>query len=155
MSQLDAKRKTIDGVEYEVRMLSATRATKLLVKLGKMLGPAFAEIARGEGGLDREIDGALFAGAVSALFASADPDEVDAILKELAEVTLADGKGLRPIYDIHFAGKIGRLMRWAAFALQVQYEDFFGALGSVLAEAGLSSAMESPFPKASTGASGA
>ena len=155
MSQLDAKRKTIDGVEYEVRMLSATRATKLLVKLGKMLGPAFVEIAKGEGGLDREIDGALFAGAVSALFASADPDEVDAILKELAEVTLADGKGLRPIYDIHFAGKIGRLMKWAAFALQVQYEDFFGALGSVLAEAGLSSAMESPFPKASTGVSGA
>lgn len=155
MSQLDAHRKRIDGVEYEVRMLPATRATKLLVKLGKMLGPAFAAIARGEGGIDREIDGALFAGAVSALFASADPDEVDAILKELAEVTLADGKGLRPIYDIHFAGKIGRLMKWAAFALQVQYEDFFGALGSVLAEAGLSSAMESLSPKASIGASGA
>src|SRR5690606_42000025 len=100
MSQLDAKRKTIDGVEYEVRMLSATRATKLLVKLGKMLGPAFVEIATGEGGLDRELDGALFAGAVSALFASANPDEVEAILKALAVVTLADWTGLRPIQDL-------------------------------------------------------
>ena len=155
MSQLDAKKQMIDGVEYEVRMLSATRGTKLLVKLGRMLGPAFAELARGEGGIDREIDGALFAGTVSALFASADPDEVDAILKELAEVTLADGKGLRPIYDIHFALKIGRLMKWAAFALQVQYEDFFGALAGVLSEAGLASAMGSLSPKGSTGASGA
>lgn len=136
-------------------MLSASAGTKLLVKLGRMLGPAFAQVATGEGGMDREIDGALFMGAVSALFASADPDEVDAVLKELASVTLADGKALRPIYDIHFSGKIGRLMKWAGFALRVQYEDFSAALASVLNEAGLVGAMESLSQRASSGASGA
>lgn len=155
MSQLDAKVETIDGATYEVRMLPATRAQKLLVRLGGMLGPAFAKLAGSADGQNEEVDAEAFGAAVTALFASADEASVDSVLKELAAVTLVDGKALAPIYDVHFAGRIGTLFKWATFALRVQFADFFDALASALNEAGLARAIPGSLSRtASTGPSG-
>lgn len=153
MAQTHSQSKTIDGVEYEVRMLPATEGQLMLTQIGRILGPAFSRAVAGEGGIDQDISTVL-ASAIPALFAAAEPKEIDGILKKLAEVTLADGKPLKPIYDVHFAGKIGSLAKWAGFSLRVQYADFFDALASALGEAGLAGVMGSLSPQASTGASG-
>lgn len=153
MSQIDRHEKQINGVTYEVKMLPATRGQKLLVRLGQMIGPAMAELTRD--GLDAELEGSAFMAAVTALFAHADEHRVDSALKELAEVTLADGRPLKSIYDVHFAGRMGALARWAAFALQAQYSDFFDDLASALDGAGLSERVAGlRSPTASTGESG-
>ncbi|HWJ97515.1 MAG TPA: hypothetical protein VNQ33_05105, partial [Acidimicrobiales bacterium] len=129
MSQFDSQTSTIDGHSYTVRMLPARRATRMLAKLSSMIGPALGTLA--EGGklsdlADAKVNGKLFSRAAVALFAHVDEDAVDAILMELADVTTVEPGGLlKPIYDVHFMGRQGALMKWAAFALRVQYADFF------------------------------
>lgn len=152
MSQRDYHEEAIDGVTYQVRMLPARRAQRLLIRLGRIIGPGLGALQD----LDEELGTALFARAASALFLSADEEAVDGILMELAEVTLADGKPLKPIYDIHFAGRIFSAGRWAAFALKAQYSDFSDALAGVLQEAGEVGAKVQAFRSqmASSGASG-
>lgn len=151
MSQLDFHEETIDGVTYQVRMLPARRAQRLLIRLGKIIGPGLGAVRDA----DAEIGAALFAQAASALFLSADEEAVDGILMELAEVTLADGKPLKPIYDVHFAGRIFSAGKWAAFALRAQFSDFSDALAGVLS-AEEARAMVAGFRSqtASSGASG-
>lgn len=137
MSQLDSQTTTIDGHSYTVRMLPARRATRMLAKLSGMIGPALGTLA--EGGkltdlADAKVDGKLFSRAAVALFAHVDEDAVDAILMELADVTTVEPGGLlKPIYDVHFMGRQGALMKWAGFALRVQYADFFDVASAALA----------------------
>lgn len=154
MAQSDKHKATIDGVEYEVSMLPARRGQRLFHRLLSIIGPPLAAAI---GSLDD--DAAELAPALSMLFAKATPDELDDIFQELAEVTLVDGKPLKPIYDVHFAGRHLAAHRWALFALRCQYADFFDAIASALESGRLEEvmAMVEAFrsPMGSTGASGA
>lgn len=162
MSQLDSQTTTIDGHSYTVRKLPARRGTRMLTKLARMIGPSIGTLA--EGGklsdlMGAKVDGKLFSRAVAALFLHVDEDAVDAILMELADVTTVEKGGLlRPNYDLHFMGRQGALMKWAAFALEAQYADFFGEVRAAVASldelAAKVGAAESPSPPASSGTSG-
>lgn len=137
MSQLDSKTKAIDGHSYTVRKLPARKGTRMLAKIARMVGPSLGTLA--EGGklsdlMDAKLDGKLFSRAISALFLHVDEDAVEAILMDLADVTTVEPGGvLKPIYDVHFMGRQGALMRWAAFALEAQYADFFAEVRAAIA----------------------
>lgn len=163
MAQDHSQSKTIGEHLYTVRMLPARRATRMLSKLSRMLGPALGQLAEGRKIselLDTKVEGQGFSRAVAALFAHVDENAVDEILMDLAEVSSVEGLGpLKPIYDAHFMGKQGALMSWAAFALGVQYADFFAAATAAIAEAearkGAANKAESQSQPAWSGRSGA
>lgn len=134
MSVATNQTKTIDGVEYTVGMLPARRSARLLARIGRMVGPALGMVADKAGGiqaaLEMKVDSNFFGPALEAFFIHTDGDAIDAVLMELAEVSLADGRQLKPIFDAHFMGKSMAMVLWARFALEVQYADFFGGKSS-------------------------
>lgn len=131
-----SKSKEIDEHTYTVSPLGAFPAQRLLVRIGKIIAP----LAGGFKGLDQEMD---LGPAIGRLFEVATPDEIEFIIKELAKNSQVDGKLLSTVFDIHFRGKLLTMYKWAAFALEVNYSDFFGGLGGLanvveLAKASLS-----------------
>jgi hypothetical protein len=123
---LESKEKQIGEHTYLARQLPATKAHKLLIRIGKILGPAIGGGLDGVKGSFKDDAAGAIGRAVSGLFERATPDEVDAILKEFVEYSEVDGKPLKSCFDLHFAGKLADMYLWFAFALEVNYSDFFG-----------------------------
>lgn len=140
MSQIQPHTETIDGEEYTVYMLSPLVAMDLLVDLSKMLGPGLGPLAdamsgavKGEGVnigalLDMEIGGDVFSRAAESLFGNLDKGVVRTAIQTLAEVSQIGGAPLWKTFEVHFRGRLGTMSKWLAFALKVQYGDFFSAL---------------------------
>ena len=157
MSQTDLQTRTIDGVKYGVYMLPPKLARKILVRIFQVLGPSAGEAFKRE---EQEILAAI--GPILATLADRlNDDDLDWMMGELAKVStveLEPGKApsLGQIFDNHFRGRIGRMFKWFAFAVEVQYADFWS--GSESGLSGLFSmakaAMASPSPSTSTGSSG-
>ena len=83
------------GKTFVVAPLPATRANKLLLRLLKIVGPAFGQLVAGTGDAASVTDMSMngLASAVATLAANCEPDEFDAIIKELlwnAEVNGVD-----------------------------------------------------------------
>lgn len=135
MSQMEAHSSTIDGVEYSVYMLPPRESLKILMKLMKILAPSMAAMADGSDGdvktiLDQQISKGMLANAAGELCSRIDEDEIMKIVEKLGEYSEADGVRLKPgHFTFHFAGKIGRMMKWLVFCVKVQYEDFLGEWG--------------------------
>lgn len=137
----------VDGKLYEFQIFGAKHALKTLTKLTKIIGEpltlAFTALGvgdkdnKGKGLLDRKIDGVMLGVAVKALTTRMDEDEVLDLIEELAgkDNLLCDGK--KVIFDSHYEGKLGHLMRVVGAALEVQYGDF---LEEMFAKAGSSKA---------------
>lgn len=141
--------KTIDGVNYTISQISATRSVKLLARLGRVLGPALGQIAGLVEGIDpeksvadQEIDLNAAGDVVRALFATLDDAEIDGLLRELFSnvVAFGDAKDLGFVgafdgnlrnIDAHFSGRVDSLFRVAFASLEVNYGSFFGALAAL------------------------
>ena len=144
----EAQSKTVKEWTYTVHQLPPKKALDLLMDLAKMVGPAFgmivSDVGNLKGVLDKDISDiktAFLGEAVKALFGGLDKATVMRSIETLAEVTsvtVEGGQGgqgggnLKAIFDVHFQGNLGALMQWLPFALQVQYDDFFGGLGNVM-----------------------
>lgn len=155
MPQMTEQTKEIGGVNYTVYYLDPITALDLGVDLGKVLGPAFAGLF-GEGGDlgsvgDRQVD---FGAGVRLLFEHLDKSMLRDAVKKMAGVTHADGVSLSSTYLAHFHGKIGQMMQWLAFALQVQYSDLFDGWGNGAGLTGILASLQSKSPPTSTGSSG-
>lgn len=130
---IEARDREINGTHYTVRMLNGTKGKALLTRLFKLAGPALADILAGikdaQSVQEMKLDGV--ADAVRS-FASRLPDnelnEITLILAEHTEITIAGGKpmALKQLADSHFAGNYREMFSWIAFALEVNYADFFG-----------------------------
>lgn len=139
MSQNHSETKHIDGHEYEVFMLSPMTSIKLLTRMAKMLGPGIGPIvdAVSKGGgfeqvMDQDLGDAFFSQAAEALFTRLDEDLIENVIYTMADNTMVGGKKLRPIFDVHFKGQLGTITKWLGFALKVQYQNFWSALGENL-----------------------
>jgi len=112
---------TIDGVEYRITALPATKSRKLFLRLGKIIAPALGmAAASGEKGL--KIDDLL-------RDSLADLDEalVDDLCDAFAQETQIDGVPLiadARRFDEHFSGKIWSMYKWLFECLKWEYEDF-------------------------------
>ena len=116
---LEVSKKHIGSHEYAYNPLSATPAYKLLLKLVKILGPAFAGLTGGKEG---------FSGAARALSESLDEKSADEIIKQLVQQSFLDGVPLKTVFEVHFAQSMGELFKFLAFALEAQFGDFLGAM---------------------------
>ena len=148
-SAVDAQ-KCIDGHTYVVRMLDPLTANDLLVDVSKVIGPALGAVGSsllGSGdskkALGELLDGlkegetpadgsALGDGVERAIVGLVDRlekhklREVIGILANVTAVEMSKGSPeLSSIFDVHFRGRIKAMYQWLAFALRVQYQDFF------------------------------
>jgi hypothetical protein len=122
--QIDSE---IDGVKFRVTTLPFGKSKGLLVFLGKKVGPALSALA---GSLTLESAVPALAGALENLNES-DLDHVMDVLTADACVVLPDGR--TPLLchaDVReevFGGRVLLFFRFLAFALEVNYADFFAA----------------------------
>lgn len=156
---IESRETVIDGVRYRVSQLGARHALRLLTTLAKVLGPGLGKgldsVLQAKGGgklaelLEADTSKLQLGPAVEALVDRLDEPTVEAVVNQLADATvlvLGDkAPQLSAVFDAHFAGKLGQMFKWLAFALEVQFGDFFGALGS-LAQRGSPRVSTSPGP---------
>lgn len=133
MSQSNNQKKTIDSVKYEVSMLPPRLARKILVRIFQVLAPSAGEAFSRESEQLTQAIGPI----LSTLSDKLSDDDLDWMMSELAKVTtveVAPGQEpyLNTIFDVHFRGKVGQMFKWFAFAMEVQYADFFGGSGEGL-----------------------
>lgn len=157
MSQSDCKTKTIDGTKYGVYMLPPKLARKMLVRIFQVLAPSAGEMFSRES----EEVATVIGPVLSSLADKLSDDDLDWMMSELAKVSTAEVAPskepfLEPLFDVHFRGRIAHMLKWFAFALEVQFSDFFdgseGGLSGLLAT--IKAALASPSPSISTGMSG-
>ena len=145
MSQDTPHTKRIGQHEYQVYMLPPLDAMDLLVDLSKVAGPTLGKLvdavkgAFGEGGIESVMDidtsdlsGDMISGAIAELVDRLDKRMLRELIGTLSNKTLMDGKRLNAVFDAHFAGHLGEMMRWIVFALEVQYRDFWSALADTM-----------------------
>ena len=134
----------IAGQEYEFRVLLATSAFPVFVRLQALFSGGLVELF---GDLDAEFDPGKVAAALAVVMTSMRADDLDAIiLPLLAQVTCGsmpvggtDQKG-RQAFALHFRGRYGLLFRVLAVAVEVNFADFFVELRDGLMLAALAMA---------------
>lgn len=153
----------IGGLTYKVTLLGSKRGLAMSVRIVKILGPTLSSFVDGvSGGKGDGIESLALGGsdALREICARLQPDELASIAEELAKLTtvVIDDKReprLIDIYDDHFAGHYDALMKWLAFALEVNFRSFFAGTAGVRALAvRLMALIESQSkPQTSTGTS--
>lgn len=118
----------LDGSRYSCGQYSATKATKMLAKLAKLVGKPIGMLsAAGEGA---EVTPDLLGAVIEAVTSQIEPDEFVALVKDILEgVHVVDENGNRPVvFDSDFSGRIGHMMKVVRKVLEFQFSDFFGDL---------------------------
>lgn len=145
MSQLDPHTKTIDGDTYKVLMLDPMVSADLLLDLSTIFGPslsimgsgllkarnskeALQQLMEGVGGTE-DLVGMNLEKAISSLIERLSKEKQREIVGVLSGVTSVQKDdawpSLESIFSIHFRGRLKAMYKWLAFALQVQFKDFF------------------------------
>lgn len=144
---LEAKDKTIGEHTYRVYQLPATQGLTMFMDLAKMVGPSLGvliDAVKSEKGgaaslsdlMGTSLQGDAFGTAIAALVERFDTAKVQDMISKLREKSEVDVSGsgnfvkLGAVYEAHFAGKIGTLLSWLRFALEVQFADFLSSLAS-------------------------
>lgn len=121
----------IDDVTVRCEKLPAREAQRLLLRLGKVLGPALDGIALLRSGVDEENLERVMAAIVNDVLARADVDEADSLITQLvesAQIKSATGGGYEAIvFDHHFQDNLAGAWKVAGFVLKVNFADFFTA----------------------------
>lgn len=137
---LEEREKEIGGLRFKVRQMPGLKSLRMFTRLTKLAGPAIAEVTRDDRQLAQLLnqDAASLGAAVAVFCQDLDPDEVEAIARELAAHSKVQIEGtdgfvdlVEAIFDDVFGGRIDRLFGWIAFSLQVNYDSFLGAARSL------------------------
>lgn len=121
---MEAQRKTIEGVEFEVTPLGHKLARQGFVRLSKILGPALA--AATADGQDADM-----AAALGMLVDRADDSDLEWFGDTFGKATRfsTDGGARWPFLgsperEALFTGRLMLYFQWLIFALEVNYSDF-------------------------------
>lgn len=129
----------IDGLRFTVQQLPARRGMKLLNHLIRIAGPGLAKAAGALKGGDlakldlANIDFGALGEALKSIFDGLPDVEFDYVLDEMLAVTLLNEAPLKPVFDAALQGRIGTVYKLLAFALEVNFRDFFGGLSGLTA----------------------
>lgn len=131
---LEIKQKTIGGRLYLVGMLPAFQGLDLLEQLSVIAGPALGALAKN--GASGKVD---FESGAIRLFSALGGGKLRTITAALLASTcveMAPGKEPRvlDVFDVLYAGNLSEVFKVMAFALEVNFADFFGAAKEVFAE---------------------
>ena len=137
-------KKEIDGFDYTFYQLGALKSHSLLLKIGKIVGPAFGAMANSQGedekGLSSLLDSKIdLQKVIEELMERADEKVIESIITTLGSqihYTDNDDDGgvlnNNTIIDQHFKGRLQSMYKVLYAALEVQYSDFLGE-GGILA----------------------
>ena len=126
----------IDEHKYDVSQFGASQSWKMLVRLSKIMGGPMSELLAKYDPKKKVSDqdlGDFLPAAVKSLLSNLDENSSLSTVKELCASCMVDGVRLEPIFDVHFQGKLGHLMKVLGFILEAQYGDFLGAMQGVVA----------------------
>lgn len=133
----ETQEKTIDGYIYQVNQLSAPVGRRLFFELKALIGPSVAELLKGVGdaksGKLMDMDMGWVASAVAAISEDVTPGVYQGTYETLASQTMFGEEGTGKFVPLeknqeHFKGRFMSEFKWMAFALEVNYSDFLGAL---------------------------
>lgn len=107
----------IQGTDYLITHLPATKGVRVLKQLGKLVGPAIGSYQ--EGGIPS---------AVEVLFNNIDTVDVEALIKELVNTV---SKGSMAVnFDMEFAGQYDKLFMLVQEVVEFNFGSVFTLLGS-------------------------
>lgn len=110
--------KEINGSNYSVTQFTARRALRLQAKLIKSLGPFLFELSEDK------------CHAMQILSQTISEDTLEGIVIDLLASTRKSGVELTPsTIDMEFAGDIGTLYEVSKYVLEVNFQNFWEALG--------------------------
>lgn len=134
----EQKERTIDGVTIRVQQLPAMRSVKLMHRLGRAIGPAMlqalagADVKSTKDFANAKINMGAIGDAIGSAFDRFSEDDLERLTRELFETATVTDKGkefpMMSVFDNVFAGKPGTVLKAIKFALEVNYQDFFGVL---------------------------
>lgn len=132
---LEFRDKVIGEHTYRTKQLGAVAARKLLMRLVKVLGPAFSAFLRNNASLDSKklLDMKLdvIAQAVeefSNIATDEDLEYVCAVFGAVSTVEFSDGRSIhldKQGQDTHFSGRLFEMLKWLGFCLEANFSDFF------------------------------
>lgn len=131
----ETKKITIGEENYEFGHWTPDFALSMLTRLIKMVGEPVArmivgagEVAKEKGSMDAEMNEGDTAKIVGEMIGSLGmrltEDEVRKFFRDAQEQMLVKGQPTKPIYDAHYAGRIGHLMKVTKAQLEHQFSDF-------------------------------
>lgn len=134
-ADLPSENREINGTVYTVSMLPLKKWMQLKKVAFGVIGAPLAEaLASAEGGikdlLGMNISNKAIGQGLYAMCANSSPESDELMLKLLSEATMVGDNRLDPVG--HWPRNMGNLGPYLAFALEVQFADFFkGLLGAL------------------------
>ncbi len=123
---LKTENRTIDGLEFTTTQLPAMTAFGLIPRLGRVVAPTLTKLTTMNGADD-------VGPALAELFSKLDPDEAQALTRDLLRATSVKINGkVVPLdrdetINIAFGGRLTLLLKAVWFAVQVNFADFLEA----------------------------
>lgn len=115
---LKQKQVIIGDDTFMLQTIPATKGLKLLKQITKLIGPAFGELTKAEGGVTQ---------AIEKLVENLDQVEIELLVKELCASAT---KGTMTInFDIEFAGEYGKLFQLTKEVVEFNYGSVFTLVG--------------------------
>lgn len=115
------KTEVINGVTYTLMQCGAVQGRKAVVRLLKIIGPAYAVLQESQ-----SIEKGLVA-----LVDRMSEEDMDYFCELLAANTMIGGQTLSGVFEEHFVGKYGDLARWLIAALKHNFGSFLDGLGDI------------------------
>ncbi len=133
---LELAKKEIDGALYEFQQFGAKKATKMLVRIGRIAGKPISifgsQLAKGKDAVESLNSADMIAQIIGAFTEKLDENDVLDIIETFTAVdVLCDGKKIHS-FDHHFQNRLDHMFRVLWAALEVQYGNFFGAITAIL-----------------------
>ncbi len=124
--------RSINGHEYYCRQWDADKAFLMKFRLTKILGPALAELAtaigskkKGEDKEKEQVD--ALSNGMTKLFASAKPEELLGLIKEVVCSCTRDGERFNQSdFALAYQGELREPYMVFLFVIGLNYSDFFG-----------------------------
>lgn len=121
------KQITINGEEFLLSTIPATKGIKLLKQLTKLIGPSFTELLKS--GEEDSTAANPMGMAMEKLFDNLDTVDVESLIKEL--VASSATKGSMAInFDMEFSGEYGKLFTLVKEIVEFNYGSVFTLFGS-------------------------
>jgi hypothetical protein len=115
---LKQKEVVIGGDVYLLQTIPATKGLKLLKQITKLVGPAFGELTKSEGGVSQ---------AIEKLIENLDQVEIEVLVKELC--TSATKNKMTINFDYEFAGEYEKLFKLTKEIVEFNYGSVFTMVG--------------------------
>jgi hypothetical protein len=117
--------RTIGEFTYHASQVPALEGRRAFARLARLLGPALAAMATGQGA---DVGGAL--GRLVENLKDEDMDYFCDLFGKHCTVDYPKGRvSVGEIFPIHFAGNYGAMMKWVLFNLELNFGSFFDEMG--------------------------